>query len=151
MSSTICYRKLRKYKYQLLKEDFQLELDVKIPVEIQIENFVGLSAEGTLTIKAGYAWDGPSGPTVDTKTFMRGSLVHDALYQLIRAEKFEPGSRDKMRAMADDLLRDICIEDGMSSFRAWYVHRAVRWFGGAAAKENEKYFEEHSAPGPKKS
>jgi hypothetical protein len=30
---------------------------------------------------------------------------------------------------ADRLLQQICIEDGMSAFRAWYVYQAVRFFG----------------------
>ena len=28
----------------------------------------------------GYAWDGPSGPTIDTPDAMPASLVHDGLY-----------------------------------------------------------------------
>jgi len=46
----------------------------------------GLKADsdGGLLIKAGYSWDGPSGSAIDTKNFMQGSLVHDALYQLLR-------------------------------------------------------------------
>ncbi len=31
----------------------------------------------------------PNGPTIETKTFMRASLVHDALYQLMREEHLE--------------------------------------------------------------
>ena len=84
-----------------------------------------------LTIKAGYAWDGPSGLTWDTDTFMRGSLVHDAMYQLMRMGAMSNIYREE----ADKLLRDICIEDGMWRFRANYVYRAVRRCG-------KKYTEE---------
>jgi len=45
--------------------------------------FLAMDRYGKLTIYAGYAWDGPSGPSIDTLTFMRASLVHDALYQLL--------------------------------------------------------------------
>jgi hypothetical protein len=85
-------------------------------------------------MKAGYAWDGPSGPTWDTDTFMRGSLVHDAMYQLMRL-----GCMDRVhRCYADELLRDICIEDGMWSFRAWYVYKAVRSCGESAATNSRE-------------
>ena len=92
--------------------------------------------DGVLTIRAGYAWDGPSGPTFDTPSFMRGSLVHDALYQLIR-EGHLPRSA---KQAADDALKRICIEDGMSALRAWWVHRAVSKFGTSATINNRQEY-----------
>lgn len=74
--------------------------------------------------------DGPSGPTIDTKEFMRGAFVHDALYQLIR----EGHLLMRDRKQADKILRRMCIEDGMSRFRAWYVYEAVSRFAKWAAK-----------------
>ena len=38
------------------------------------------------------------------------------------------------RLYADEQLRRICLEDGMSKFRAWYVYRAVRIFGKFTCK-----------------
>lgn len=87
-----------------------------------------------LRIRSGYAWDGPSGPTVDTSNFMRGSLVHDALYQLIREGQLPEDTRHA----ADQLLRRMCREDGMSAIRAWWVYRAVRLFGKTAADPANK-------------
>ena len=121
-----CYRKLRKYKYQLVK-DYQLPIPIK--GQSITEKFIHLDSEGNLLIKQHYAWDGPSGPTVDTLNFMRGSLVHDALYQLLRLGRLKPSHREQ----ADQLLHDLCVKDGMSRFRAFYVHRAVRLFAGGAA------------------
>ncbi|MDJ0785551.1 MAG: hypothetical protein QNK05_02015 [Myxococcota bacterium] len=92
--------------------------------------WVSLTRSGRLTLKKGYAWDGPSGPTIDTKDFLRGSLVHDACYQLMR-ERLLPGRR---RKPADVLLWLICLEDGMPKPRADYVYHAVRVFGGRAAR-----------------
>lgn len=116
------YRKLRHYKYQLT-DDYTHTLKIK---DHQIDHpMIELTPEGRLTVKQGYAWDGPSGPTIDTSTFMRGALVHDVLYQLIRLKHLD----FSLREFADDLLKQICRQDGMSRFRAWYVHLAVKLFG----------------------
>ena len=134
----IVYRDIRRYKYQLL-DDYVITIGIRPTGEIlepppPLETYVRLGTEGKLSIARFYAWDGPSGPSIDTRDFMRGSLVHDALYQLIRAGRIPESSRD----YADALLRDICIEDGMSRFRAWYVHGAVRLFAGGAAKPGRR-------------
>ena len=114
------------YKYQLAK-DYEIEIDVR---GSHVRSpFLSLTPQGRLTVRKGYAWDGPSGPTVDTSNFMRGSLVHDALYQLIR-EGHLPRAQ---RLYADELLRKLCREDGMSAPRAWWVYKAVRWFARRAA------------------
>lgn len=125
--SRIGYRKLNIYKYQLMEA-----YSVKIGVTGKNIStpFIDLDAEGKLTIKKGYAWDGPSGPTFDTKSFMRGSLVHDALYQLLRGRHLE----QELRKFADDLMKKMCREDGMFFIRAWYTHLGVRFFGGKHAK-----------------
>ena len=135
----ISYRKLRKYKYQLL-EDYQTTLSLKKDAAI---DYVILNKNGKILIKENYAWDGPSGPTIDTKNFMRGSLVHDALYQLIREGKLN----DKEdRKTADRILRDLCKEDGMSAVRAGIVYKAVRWFGKSAAKYDNTEDKVYYAP-----
>ena len=116
------------YKYQL-KQHYTLHVNMKPPVDIDTQ-FIKFSTSGVLTIKSGYAWDGASGPTTDTKNFMRGSLVHDALYQLMRENHLD---HLKFRKLADQELKKICLEDGMSSFRANLVYFIVRWFGDYAA------------------
>ena len=115
------------YKYQLCA-NYTIRLDV-VPLEPVVTEFILLETDGTLTVKRGYAWDGPSGPTIDTKTFMRGSLIHDALYQLLR-EKYLP---IEARAAADKALHRACREDGMNPVRAWAAYLAVRWFGRPGA------------------
>lgn len=119
------------YKYQLAA-DYEETVAI-CPANTILERFFALLPQpdgtGRLVIRAGYAWDGPSGPAIDTKNFMRGSLVHDALYQMLR-EGLLPESA---RAQADAELRRICLEDGMSRLRAWWVFRAVRDFAAAAA------------------
>jgi hypothetical protein len=122
-----CYRKLKHYKYQLVEP---YDLVISITGYTVDTPYVKLYVDGRLEIPKGYAWDGPSGPTIDTPDFMRGSLVHDVLYQLIRIEKIPL----QYKAYADLLLKKICLEDGMSSFRANYVYLSVKFFGGANAK-----------------
>lgn len=85
---------------------------------------------GLLVVHAGYAWDGPSGPTFDTRSFMRGAFVHDALYQLIREGELAPA----YRLQADRELWACCRADGMWLVRAAWVYAGVRWFAGFAAR-----------------
>lgn len=123
------------YKYQLA-ETYKVQLPIKPAAEIQ-GDFYSLGTGGVLTVWHGYCWDGPSGPTFDTKSFMRGSLVHDCLYQMIREGKLP----DSYREEADNILDTICKEDGMSFIRRAWVYRALRWFGGVAAHEPKQLLE----------
>jgi hypothetical protein len=112
------------YKYQLQRDEF-FKVDIFPKCNIETD-FFEIRSNGTLIARRGYAWDGPSGPTIDTKNFMRGSLVHDILYQAM-----SEGILDvKWRMQADKELVKCCKEDGMSAFRRWYVYLAVRCFGG---------------------
>lgn len=115
------------YKYQLC-EMLCARTCVKPERTIEVE-YLTLDIHGDLYIKKGYAWDGPSGPTIDTPNFMRGSVVHDALYQLIR----EGYLRHELRRSVDLELKRICREDGMSWLRSWWVYLGVRIGGGPAA------------------
>ena len=116
------------YKYQL-HENYVVQIDIKPAAPIDIE-YLALTTTGILTVREGYAWDGPSGPTIDTLNFMRGSLVHDALYQLMRERHLD---EDKYRDAADRLLQKLCKEDGMSALRAWSVYQGVHFFGKPSA------------------
>ena len=121
------------YKYQL-NEDYTVATPI-VPQQAIDTHFIKLTMDGVLTVRADYAWDGPSGPTIDTPDFMRGSLVHDALYQLMRERHLD---YQVHRKPADRLLRALCIEDGMKELRANAVYDGVRIFGEACAKPREK-------------
>jgi len=125
------------YKYQLA-ETYSVETYLRPYVEGG-NDFVSIDTHGWLTIKKGYAWDGASGPAIDTNTFMRGSLVHDALYQLIGLGVL-PLNQKKY---ADLMLKDIILEDGMNPIRAWWVHKAVKHFGVIYQNQPNNYL---SAP-----
>lgn len=121
------------YKYQLA-ENYRVQ--VGITGHTISQGPIKLTTQGHLTIKKGYAWDGPSGPAIDSKNFMRGSLVHDVLYQLMRHGRLDA---ERHRDSADRLLQQMCVEDGMWKVRAWWVYRAVKTFAARAAdKENIK-------------
>ena len=122
------YYKRPHYKYTL-SEDFTFR--VPIYVECNIKDYVYLYSDGTLIIKKGYSWDGASFPAINTKTFIKSSLVHDCLFQLMREGKL---SRE-YKPIADTLLREISIEQGMCKIRAWYVYWAVRLFSDFALKQ----------------
>lgn len=127
------------YKYQLAEPH---KCKVKVyPQEGIITEYIELDVNGNLVIKQGYAWDGASGPTFDSKSSMRASLVHDALYQLIRHGFLRVTDR-----MAIDLeFRKICIEDGMWAWRAELWYRMVRKYADFACSPDNKK-KTHIAP-----
>jgi hypothetical protein len=122
------------YKYQLKKPVILLTRVFPDEAKV-IGNFVKLGEDGALEIGNGYAWDGPSGPTIDTKNFLRGSLVHDALYQLMREAGLDKAT---WRKTADEELVRFCGLDGMSRLRRWWVLKAVRRFADLAASPESR-------------
>lgn len=115
------YRKLPVWKYQLTSS-YNIQTNIVMNEDIQ-EDYIYLHKSGMMTIKEGYAWDGATGG-IDTKNFMRGSLIHDALTQMIRLKRLPPSQR----LNADILLKQICLEDGMCKLRAWWVYKSVRLY-----------------------
>lgn len=81
-----------------------------------------------LFIREDYMWDGATGPAVDTESFMRASICHDALYQLI-AHGILP--KKPWKRHADNELVRVAKLDGMPWYRRVWVWLAVRAFGGA--------------------
>lgn len=124
----ISYKKRRRYKYTL-HDDCPFPTDIH-PARSISTRFIDLDVNGLLTVKKNYAWDGPSGPAPDMRILMRGSLAHDALYQLMREKLLPFTAREK----ADWLLRDICLEDGAPQFLADFVYISVDLFGESSAR-----------------
>jgi len=113
------------YKYKLMKT---YTINTPIVGFNCVNIFLYLGKDGRLTIYKGYAWDGASGPTIDGKSNMRASLVHDALYQLIRLVLIP----QEYKKVADTLFYDILLEDGMNKLRADMWREGVEHFGGAS-------------------
>ena len=119
------------YKY-LLEETEWTQLDIK-PDALIVADYATLGGDGVLIISEGYAWDGPSGPTMDTDDVMTPSLVHDCLYQLI-ADGYLPST---YRKAADKELLHLMKERGVNWLRRKIWWRAVRIAGGGHLKPNK--------------
>ena len=90
--------------------------------------FGTLTPDGKLTTKPDFVF-GASGPTWDTLSSHRGSCFHDLLYYMAQKGFFNNEVSDNVRAMADNLLYFMILEDGMWEFRAEAWFRAVRSLG----------------------
>jgi len=110
--------------------------------------FFSIFEDGTLTIRAGYAWDGstgvpdgdimefpPPGLSVQTApgdgicTTTRGSLFHDLLYQFLeRIASLLGMAVRQLRLIADKLYRYFIETDGFGMFPVYYW--GVRILGG---------------------
>jgi len=89
-----------------------------------------LTLSGEIQVSAAFGWDGPSGPAIDTASFMRASLAHDVLYWFMREGALPQG----FRATADRVMRELALEDGMPRWRAWYTWAGVRIGAASAAR-----------------
>lgn len=106
-------------KYQLV-ETYSIQTTIQ-GCNIQTQ-FIKLEIDGLLTIYKGYAWDGPSGPTPDIDSFMRASLVHDCLYQLMRLGLIDK----KYKSDADLIMKKLCVEDDMWEILANIFYNIVK-------------------------
>jgi len=122
------YKKRRNWKYRLCQEE---QYNTSILVDYIGTDYITLQL-GRLTIAPDYCWDGPSGPCFHNADVMRASLIHDALYQLMREGELSHDYREQ----ADEIFRDICLKDGMSPFWANIMFKAVRKHGAKAIQSD---------------
>lgn len=129
--------KYSEYKYKFkVEENFSIELPIKIA---DFEQPYATSKNGILEIKKGYAWDGASGPVINTQNTLIASLVHDVLYQAMRLNLIKPNKVN--RKIADKNFFEILKMNGVNSIRrkVWYFE--VRLFGKKSTikiQENNK-------------
>jgi len=121
------------FKYQT-KETFWIETGLTVGKEVRT-HFVRLLPTGTLIIEKGFAWDGASGPTIDTESSFIGGLVHDALYRLMQQGLLDVKDYKKP---ADKLFYELLISQGMWKWRAGIWYDGVKDFGGSSAKTKKK-------------
>ncbi len=122
-----------KILYQLYKT-YKHKTKIR-PISDKKAEYIVLKKSGELIISDGYTWDGPTGALFHTKTIMRGSLVHDALYELMR---FSELNYIDDRIDADLLFKEICIQSGMCLIRAWLLYIIIRIFGKCRADPAHK-------------
>lgn len=125
------YREIKPYKFQLWETE---KHKVVLPDTISPPGDFVRIEDQELIIRKYYAWDGS---TIPAKNLFRifgwnsdkfckiASLVHDALYQLMRAELLDREYKD----YADQLYRDLCIKGGMSNWQANLRYWALKKFG----------------------
>lgn len=111
------------FKYQLTEDEItQTPIHPDADIDTQ---FISLTKGGLLTVRSGYAWDGPSGPTVDTDNSMTPSLNHDAFAQLMRL-----GLLSRIwRIMSNVFFAQQCVDRLMWRVRAWAWKRGLDKFG----------------------
>lgn len=121
------------YKYQFAA-DYVFPLPPGFPQSVYWQGeYIEVRGPLVKVIKS-YSTDGPSGPTIDTDTFMRGAFEHDPLYQLLRLGVFPPEFRED----ADKWILERTKRSGMVWFRRWWVYKGLHWFGSKAADPSSK-------------
>jgi len=155
MSESVFF--LSGYKYRL-RETLWAQTRLRPKHEIARGNVI-LTREGLLIVLPRYSSDGPSGPTIDIKSFMPGAFIHDAGYELLAHDMFndvpvrimdsqlglllEDATHEKIRAEFDKMLYDINKQNGMFDFVNWLILKAVTLFGRSSATKPRKI---HKAP-----
>lgn len=122
-----CYTKVRNAVRYQLHCDFHHSTGIT-GEEIETK-FIELAPDGQLTVKEGFLWDGPTGAWRERR-FMRGSLAHDALYELMRMGRLEPTGAH--RKAADRLLETMLDEDGLTKREAKKIYKLVKTFNELA-------------------
>jgi len=120
------------YKYQS-RCDMVYFAGVYPPVDI-VTDLIALRRDGWMWVGCYFAWDGCSGPTIDTPTNMRAGHAHDALAALIRMGKLAPVTR----FASNELIRRIMIADGAYRWRADLYRLALNHTASWADPKNAK-------------
>ena len=128
-------RKLINYKYKL-EEDIAFSTSI-IGIEVKTE-YIELKSHGVLVIRKGYMWDGVTGlPSFATDAMLkhtaRGSLLHDAFYQLIRLRLIPAYLKHKI----DLEMKERFTQDGLGKIVVSMFYQAVKNFGSQYCKPGD--------------
>ncbi len=130
------YREIGKYKYQLAE---RLIHKVGLPDAIGLSGDFVRIENSELILRKYYAWDGSTVPMKkwlkivgwkSDKFCKKASVIHDALYQLMRAGLLDKDYKD----IADQLYRGLCVKGGMSKWQANLRYWALNKFGSLKYK-----------------
>ena len=102
----------------VLKEEVCIQTEIKIASSLAVNGntgypFIQMRGDGLLTICADYAWDGATG-IPNNKKNMFASLVHDALYQILRVD------HEEKQALLKGITRKEFREDADRIFMKLY-------------------------------
>lgn len=114
-SKTWPYELVQDYSYQLPGTWPKLTTPI-------VTEYVILTATNLLVMKKGYRWNGADAAP-DVTRILRGSLVHDAICQLIGLGKL---TMKPYRLLGDQALYQCCREDSMTWPVANVVYYSVR-------------------------
>lgn len=115
------------YKYQL-HEDHRVQTPIA-GAAFRLD-YAELLQDGSLRVFAGYAWDGASGPTIDSDSAIAPSCEHDVFYQAMRCGRLGP----EWRKPVDEFFYRRLVGLGMWRWRAWIWLKAIRRHAAYAAK-----------------
>lgn len=123
------------YKYRVY---FDYEIQTQM-FGFSVEDYwYRLTPDGKLWIRAGYAWDGASGPTIDNDTTYVNSLVHDVFFQMQRKGQLP---HEPCFDVSNNELERIGIISGMLRLRAYWWKKIVSALGSAnAAVQPDKVY-----------
>jgi hypothetical protein len=114
-------------------------------------DYIAIEPGGTLVIKKGYRWDGPTtSPLKYSSKIIHASMVHDTIYDLMRRgdipRDFKPYTDEGAwnRLMADCLLYMISKDDGYWRARAFADFVIVRDFGWGKTNASMPGWKEHA-------
>jgi len=129
---------MKKFKYSkgfkyITREQIIQICDI-LPLGLWVDHELITLEPSRIIIKERYAWDGPSGLTIDTKNTHYPSLIHDAFYQLMRE-----GYLDSKiyRKAVDDLFLELLKEEGMCYLRRMLWYKMVRKYGAKYASKKK--------------
>ncbi|MCY4128226.1 MAG: DUF1353 domain-containing protein [Gammaproteobacteria bacterium] len=133
----VTYEKIWRYK---LEDDFHLDFEKEFGLSLHTKSEINgkfyTISDRELSAKQGYAWDGASGPVVQTKNSVRATLVHDIMCQAMAMNDLFRTRRN--RKIADRIFLLILKQDGMAWLRRQVWYRAVRTFGGKRTKNENR-------------
>lgn len=122
------------YRYKL-DEPYQHVLTFSAFDHKQVPGLWAEIVDDKLIIAKGYAWDGAStGLPWTPKKWLRPSLVHDALYQLIREGQLPMERRED----ADMIFYQLLRENQVNIFMALPAYLGVRIFGNYFLRKGRK-------------
>lgn len=79
-----------------------------------VTDLITLRKDGWMLVESYFAWDGASGPAIDTNNNMRGSHAHDALAALMRMGLLPMSCIEP----SNMVIRRLMIDDGARPWRA---------------------------------